>query len=150
MPKDDRNLLEVLKRELEFVRKGGYQRKLWRAPLIFEDSPTCPNRNVKENRMRCEDCVLIDLVPPEQRQEAVPCRHIPLNEARETIDYLYRCGTQQELEKAVTEWLRNTIQGLEAQIARKVASGRIENERDSSALRPEGKGGSASQLEVNS
>ncbi len=34
---------EVLRKELQFVRKGGYRTPLvWRAPLVFEDSPTCP------------------------------------------------------------------------------------------------------------
>ena len=46
MPKDDRNLLDVLKFELEFLETGGYGRlagKAWRPRFIFEDSPTCMN-----------------------------------------------------------------------------------------------------------
>jgi len=44
MPRDERNLLEVLKSELRFLQKGGYGRlpcAQWRAPLVFEDSLTC-------------------------------------------------------------------------------------------------------------
>jgi hypothetical protein len=40
MATDDRNLLDVLKFELEFLEKGGYgssPREPWRCPLIFED-----------------------------------------------------------------------------------------------------------------
>ena len=46
MPQDDRNTLDVLKAELNFVKKGGYgrsPREPWRAQLVFEDSPTCMN-----------------------------------------------------------------------------------------------------------
>src|ERR1039458_5509617 len=49
--------LHVLKNELKFVQKGGYRAALvWRAPLVFEDSPTCP----KQQCSACPDtnCVL--------------------------------------------------------------------------------------------
>jgi len=55
----------------------------------------------------------MQLVPPPFRDEKVPCRYIPLNERSETIQSLYRCGTPEELEAAVGEWLMNTIQKLE-------------------------------------
>ena len=45
-----------------------------------------------------------------------PCRHIVLNERGETIDSLYRQGTEEELELAVIEWLRNTIQALDSEM----------------------------------
>lgn len=44
MQKDERDLLDVLKFELEFLEKGGYgrsPRQAWRPQFIFEDSPTC-------------------------------------------------------------------------------------------------------------
>jgi hypothetical protein len=43
MQKDERDLLEVLKSELEFVEQRGYQRSpetAWRPKYIFEDSPS--------------------------------------------------------------------------------------------------------------
>ena len=46
MPNDDRDLLTVLKAELEFLEKGGYRHSphaRWRPQFIFEDSPTCMN-----------------------------------------------------------------------------------------------------------
>ena len=55
----------------------------------------------------------MQLVPLESRDAAVPCRHIPLNEKDETIHSLYRCGTPEELEAALSEWLMTTIQKLE-------------------------------------
>ena len=104
--------LHVLRSELEFVQKGGYRSPLvWRAPLVFEDSPTCP----KERCSACPDtnCVLMSFVPTKCRHEAVPCRHIPLNEVSETLDSLYRTGTNEEIEQALQSWLLETIQQLE-------------------------------------
>jgi hypothetical protein len=40
-----------------------------------------------------------------------------LNEQNETIQSLYQCGTPEELEAAVGEWLMNTIQKLELEKA---------------------------------
>ena len=106
------NTLQVLRNELQFVRKGGYRAPLvWRAPLIFEDSPTCP-------RERCSacpdfDCVLMSFVPKGFRYEAAPCRHIPLNELGETVDSLYRTGTNEEIEQTLQGWLRKAIRQLE-------------------------------------
>jgi hypothetical protein len=116
MHKDERDLLEVLKFELEFLEKGGYGRSPrapWRPQFIFEDSPTCMNYDCKENPAPCSDCVLMHWVPPERRAEKIPCRHIPLNEAGQTVDSFYRYGTQEELEHALAGWLRATIKELE-------------------------------------
>src|ERR1700689_4247257 len=82
MYKDERDLLEALKFELEFLEKGGYgrsPREAWRPRYIFEDSPTCVNYDCKETPELCGSCVLTQLVPPELRNEKIPCRHIPLN-----------------------------------------------------------------------
>jgi hypothetical protein len=106
------NTVEVLRKELQFVQNGGYRMPLvWRAPLVFEDSPTCP-------KARCSacpnaDCVLMRFVPTECRYEAIPCRHIPLNDLGETVDSLYRTGTNEEIEQALQNWLLETIQQLE-------------------------------------
>ena len=50
MPADQRDLLTVLKQELEFLEQGGYRRcseKNGRPLFIFEDSPTCMNYDGK-------------------------------------------------------------------------------------------------------
>jgi hypothetical protein len=104
--------LQVLKNELSFVQKGGYRAPLgWRAPLVFEDSPTCSKR-------RCTgcpetDCVLMTFVPPQWRYERVPCRHIPLNDAGESLDSLYRTETIEEIERILENWLVENIHQLE-------------------------------------
>jgi len=59
----------------------------------------------------------MELVPPGLRNTKIPCRHIPLNAQGETIDSLYRTGTQEELETALTNWLNSMIQKLEHESA---------------------------------
>jgi hypothetical protein len=116
MAKDQREALEVLRFELQFLEKGGYGRSPrtpWRPQLIFEDSPTCMNYDSKENPAPCSDCLLMRFVPGDSREQRVPCRHIVLNEEGETIESLYRTGTQQELEEVYGKWLRTAIRKLE-------------------------------------
>jgi hypothetical protein len=120
MQKDERDLLEVLKFELEFLEQGGYGRSPrmpWRPRYIFEDSLTCMNYDSKENPGPCSDCVLMQLVPPVRRSEKIPCRHIPFNVSGETLDSLYRYSNQSETEETVGSWLRATIQRLEEERA---------------------------------
>lgn len=120
MPRDQRDLLQVLKAELEFLEKGGYasqQVASWRAPFIFEDSPSCFG-HIAGPEHSCSDCVLINLVPAKSRTECVPCRHIPITTDGATIDSLYRSGTQRELEWALDKWLRSKIKELEQERTR--------------------------------
>ena len=120
MIKDDRDILDVLKFELNFLEKGGYgrsPREPWRQPLALEDSPTCMNYDSKTHPAPCDECILMQLVPPAQRGKKIPCRHIPLIVEGETLDYLYRCGTQQEIEEAMKNWLMATIKRLEKERA---------------------------------
>lgn len=119
---DERDILEVLKFELDFLRKGGYgrsPREPWRAQLIFEDSPTCMNYDNQENKKPCEQCVLMQFVPVENRAQTVPCRFIPLTPDGQTLNDLYRGGTQQEIEDALGDWLRQTIARIEAERGQK-------------------------------
>ena len=114
--KDDRDLLEMLKFELRFLEDGGYghaPHAARRASLIFEDSLTCMNFNTQDERQPCNACLLMQFVPPNRATEQIPCRHIPLNRAGETLASLYETGTQLEIEEALGHWLRNTIRRLE-------------------------------------
>ena len=113
MQAPDRDLLEVLKFELQFLEQGKYRSLLqWRPRYIFEDSPTC-----KKGRSSCifSNCLLLDFVPPEHRSEPAPCHYIPLNEWGETVDSLYRTGTHDELEETLRGWLCAVIGRLEGQ-----------------------------------
>jgi hypothetical protein len=118
MTNDDRDTVEVLKAELDFIEKGGYGRSVkspWLATSIFQDSPTCINFADLERTHPCGECLLIDFVPPESRREVVPCRHIPLNSAGETVDQLELKEDQRGMEEAVRSWVRKTIERLEEQ-----------------------------------
>ena len=118
MQKDERDLLDVLKFEFNFLNKGGYGRSVktpWRPQFIFEDSPSCMNYDSKENKAPCSECVLMQLVPPEGWTESVPCRHIPFNAEGETLHSLYAHGDQFETEEVYGKWLRETIEKLETE-----------------------------------
>lgn len=116
MPQDDRNTVQVLKDELNYVQKGGYgrsPREPWRAHLVFEDSPTCMNYDSKDNPAPCTECVLMQFVPPEKRGEKIPCRHIPITPEGRTLFELYRGATDQVIEEVMTDWLKREIAKVE-------------------------------------
>lgn len=118
--KDDRDLLEVLKFELRFLKEGGYGRSPHaprRPSLVFEDSLTCMNFNTQEDRIPCESCTLMQFVPPKRASEEIPCRHIPLNDSGQTLASLYESGSQQDIEEALGNWLRASIKRLEQERA---------------------------------
>ena len=115
MSGDHRKLLDVLKRELRFLEKGGYRNATsgqLRPKFIFEDSPTCLNFQRRKDVRPCRECVMASLVPSDCFSEKFPCRHIPLNDEGFTIDTYYRLGTFEELEAAVKGWLLKKIQEL--------------------------------------
>lgn len=116
MLQDRHNLLRTLRGELAFIESGGYRNSIrapWRAQFMFEDSPTCINVDPNQARKPCSECPLIAFVPEDQRKRRSPCRYIPLNELGETVDSLYRTGTQEELEAAAVTWLKARIEKLE-------------------------------------
>jgi hypothetical protein len=92
-------------------------RALRHPPYIFEDSPSCPNLGDPTRPHPCKGCPLIKFVPDELQKKNSPCWLIALNEKGETIDYLDRCGTQDELEEALTGWLRSQITRIDQQLA---------------------------------
>jgi hypothetical protein len=114
------DVLKRLKAELAFLEGGGYRRSPrlpWRAPYVFEESPSCPNSSDPSRPHACEDCWLIEFVPPDLRDEQVPCRFIPLAANGVTVDSLYRHGTPAETEEALGKWLRERIHELEAELS---------------------------------
>lgn len=116
MEKDERDLLAVLKSELVFLESGGSSRpagESWRPTYIFEDSPSCVNFGRADHRKPCAECVLIELVPAELREERIPCRFIPLTAWGDTLESLYRTCDQNEVGEVVKNWLRESISNLE-------------------------------------
>ena len=111
---DDR--MELLNFELGFIEAGGYGRSVrtpQKSTRVFQDSLSCLNFADPERPHPCSECLLIDYVPAELRSTDVPCHHIPLNTAGETIEQLDEKGNQQRMEDAVKGWLRTTIGELE-------------------------------------
>jgi hypothetical protein len=81
-------------------------------PLYFEDSDICcrsPFLSCRSSR-----CVLMNFVPEEFHSEAVPCRHIPLNERGQNLEVLYRTRTASETESVLRTWLSAMIGALES------------------------------------
>jgi len=108
------DMRELLNFELGFIQAGGYGRSV-RTPKkptsIFQDSLSCLNFAEPDRPHPCSECLLMEFVPVERRSENVPCHHIPLNRAGETVDQLD--GDQPRLEEAVKGWLVRTIKRLE-------------------------------------
>jgi len=137
MRKDERDLLEVLKCELEFLERGLYRhspRFPWRPQFFLEDSPSCPNYDAPpaDGPCRCAECALAALVPPEFQNKSRACRHIPLNSDHETLDSLYRSTDLAETEQVFRDWLRATITRLERErqaLAHGPHPAPLENER---------------------
>lgn len=116
MSNDTRDILEVLKFELNFLEQGGYGRSVrtpWKPTSVFLDSPSCINFNDGGRPHPCSDCALTDFVPLKAQDEPVPCHHIPLNPQGETVYTMERQREQIELEEALKGWLRATIQRIE-------------------------------------
>lgn len=116
MTKDDRDILEILKEELDFIEQGGYGRSVrtpWQPKSTFQDSLSCINYADPNHTHPCNECHLLDFVTPEHRREAVPCHFIPLNEAGDTIEGLELEDNEAKLEREVKGWLRARIREIE-------------------------------------
>ncbi len=124
MAADDRDILEVLKFELNFLEQGGYGRSVrtpWKPTSIFQDSLTCLNFGEPQRPHPCEECMLIDFVPEKCRNENVPCHYIPLDAAGNDVASLDQGYNQQAVEEAVIGWLRRTIARIERERAQRAA-----------------------------
>ena len=124
MSEDKRDILEVLKFELQFLEQGGYGRSVrtpWKPTSIFQDSLSCLNFNDPERPHPCSKCFLTDMVPDQLKQEEVPCHHIALNPEGETVHTMERQRNQPEMEETLKSWLRKEIQRIENERAAKAA-----------------------------
>ena len=116
MAKDERDILELLKTELDFIEKGGYGRSPrtpWKATSPLRDSLTCVNYALPEKAHPCAECHLIDFVPTDKRGAELPCHAIPLNAAGDTVESLEFKDNQQKLEGTLKEWMRAKIREIE-------------------------------------
>jgi hypothetical protein len=120
MVTDERDILELLKDELDFIEKGGYGRSVrtpWQSKSTFQDSLTCINYAYPYRAHPCNECHLLEFVSPEHRTETVPCHFIPLNTDGETIEDLQPRDNEAKLEREVTTWLRARIKEIEEERA---------------------------------
>ena len=116
MANDDRDILQLLKEELDFIEKGGYGRSVrtpWHAKSAFQDSLTCINYADPNHTHPCSECRLLDFVDPKHAREEIPCHFIPLDESGETIDALEHEDNEAKLERKVKDWLRARIREIE-------------------------------------
>ncbi|HEY6121377.1 MAG TPA: hypothetical protein VIV66_15570 [Pyrinomonadaceae bacterium] len=123
MAKDDRDILDILGDELDFVEKGGYGRSVrtpWHPTSTFQDSLSCINYGYPYRAHPCNECHLLDFVDPEHHGEEVPCHFIPLNADGETIEDLELTDNQARLEQEVKNWLRAKISEIKEERARLV------------------------------
>ena len=120
MAHDDRDILELLKDELDFIQQDGYGRSVhtpWKPKPAFQDSLTCINYGYPYRAHPCNECHLLDFVSPEHHGAEIPCHFIPLNEAGETIEDLEAEDNQAKLEREVGGWLRARIKRIEEERA---------------------------------
>ena len=120
MSTDERDILELLKDELDFIDKGGYGRSVrtpWQSKSTFQDSLSCINYGYPYRARPCNECHLLDFVSPENRAQKIPCHFIPLNTDGDTIEDLERRDDQAKLEREVSAWLRTKIKEIEEQRA---------------------------------
>ena len=116
MPQDERDKLEVLRAELDFIEKGGYGRSVrtpWKPTSIFRGSLSCLNYGYPYRAHPCSECLLGDFVPEGEHAAAIPCHHIPLDAGGETVEDLELADNQQLLEEKVKAWLRAKIKEIE-------------------------------------
>ena len=111
MNNDDRDLLQILESELDFLNKGGYHRSV-RTPrestICFQDSPVCPEYPCRTHN---DQCLLMQFVPQGERSSAVPCHHIPLNDKGDTVESLVSEDSQ-GAQEALRTWLQRAIDNL--------------------------------------
>lgn len=103
---------QLVEAELGFLEAGGYGEQRthrWRPALFFEDSPRCPNHGAVAPRVPCSECAWSEFVPAADRERKFACRLIPLSAHGETLDELYRWGTEEEMLAAVRQWLQQTL-----------------------------------------
>ncbi len=116
------DLIRLLEAELDVIEGGGYGRSVHEPQTqkpMFKHSLACINHwEVPGHEPECHsDCVLMDFVPEERKNESLPCHFIPLNARQETVAALDETASQEHLEETVKQWLRTTIARLKAELA---------------------------------
>ena len=110
---DVRDVVDVLRYELNFLEQGGLER-LGPEASPFLSTMTCLNFDLPLRSHACHECLLYDFVPQEARLNDNPCHFIPLNDKGATIATLTGLGDQRLLRDEVGNWLRTKIAQIES------------------------------------
>jgi hypothetical protein len=103
--------LDLLLAELHYLDSGIYgERRDGGRFRLFQDSPSCPNFHKRTwERVPCDECPLVQFVPPNDRDELRPCQFIQLNAHKETPEMLFYWGTELEMKLKLRDWLLREI-----------------------------------------
>ena len=109
-----REVLTLLKKELEFLEHGGYGgTESWKPLSVFLDSPSCPNRLDVERSTPCPQCWLFNFVPERYGRELPACHFIPMTDDGKSVDRMNREYSQAEMREKLKTWLQAEIEHLE-------------------------------------
>ncbi len=100
----------LLRQEILNSRRG-------RGGAIFSNTLLCPNHSKGTVEESCLQCRLQEYIPPEFRQQFMPCFDIPLDSTGRTLDLLTQKSSLHECEQAVRGWMEKTLEQLETEIA---------------------------------
>jgi hypothetical protein len=115
MAGNHRDVVEILRYELNFLEQGEFARAIreGRTSSPFQDTLSCLNYGEPLRPHACHECLLYEFVPEHARTEEIPCHHIPLEPAGRTIADFLKNKDAVGLERALKIWLRRTIAELE-------------------------------------
>ncbi|MFQ5664308.1 MAG: hypothetical protein ACE5HL_10800 [Terriglobia bacterium] len=109
MPWDKRQVIGLLRLEIENIRRRGFG--------TFRDTVLCLNAGKSTPAEPCGRCVLLEFVPPQSREQATPCFHIPLDAAGRTVESLTHQADRCAREQAILAWMEQTVGRLEKELA---------------------------------
>jgi hypothetical protein len=115
MSQDLRDVLQILRFELNYLEQGGFDRD---RELLGKESPfqgtfACINYGDPLRPHACSECPLYQFVPEDKRKEEFPCHYIRLSASGETVAELIEKKDPRRMVDALENWLRITIAQLE-------------------------------------
>lgn len=102
---DKREIIGLLRLEIESIRRRGL------GPS-FRDSVLCINAGKSHRADSCDQCLLLQFVPPEKQKQGVPCHYIPLNEKGDTLASL-EGRPAREVEAVILAWMETALARLQ-------------------------------------